>query len=517
MTDLEGMPTSKLDVASIVKTSDTLVGNQDGKSRNFKVADIRGINDTKESEDTTYSSKQINKIINTLSSLSNEDLTVVVNAIGDLTTLLNSKAEVEHTHIIKQITDMPTSMKNPESLKLKMNGIVQAEYNGEESKEINITPENIGAAKSNHTHRESIYFVSGIKDGNNNYNVDLEAVTEYYNGLTLCLNVDSNSSGESTIKINDLDIVPLLDSEGSPLEADTLKAGIPYHICYCGTNFIVLGKGGDKGTDTSDATALAEDILINKSAYGPNGKIEGAIPINSGTNKVLALNETYNIPKGYQDGSSKVTQNIANNGAINASLNCGQSKSLPAGYISGGTITANSLASQTPANATAAQILAGFNAWVNGSLIPGNITQRTGHQLAENQAYWNIGVGGNAQPQAFLKPPLGYFYGDTWIRQEVPDLLPQNILSGKNILGCVGTAQGRNYASGTFPSGTKTINIGFTPTIIIIINLNSSSSAYLDMYYYSPLGSDKITVSGTTFTYTGNVIGSSSSYNYCCM
>lgn len=422
MTDLEGMPTSKLDVASIVKTSDTLVGNQDGKSRNFKVSDIRGINDNKASEDTTYSSKQINKIISDLSSLSNEDLTVVVNAIGDLTTLLNSKADTEHTHTISQITDMPTSMKNPSKLTINLNNQSNIEYDGEEVKEIDITAENIGAAKADHTHRENIYFVSGIKDESNNYNVTLDNITEYYEGLTLCLKVDVNSVGESTLKINELEAIPMLDSEGNQLEADTLKAEIPYHICYCGTNFIVLGKGGDKGIDVSDATALEEDILINKSAYGPNGKIEGAMVNNVAVDIVLDTNnKEYTVPKGFHNGlgkikavitnliasvikygsvvggitgtftgdatataaqmlsgviayvkGNKIVGTMANRGAPTNGLNCGGVYNIADGYYSGGSITANSLASQTPANATAAQILAGYTAWVNGNLINGN-------------------------------------------------------------------------------------------------------------------------------------------------
>ena len=61
---------------------------------------------------------------------------------------------------------------------------------------------------------------------------------------------------------------------------------------------------------------------------------------------------------------------------MNANLNCGQSKDIPAGYTNGGRITANSLASQTPANATAAQILAGYTAWVNGNLINGIAEKR---------------------------------------------------------------------------------------------------------------------------------------------
>lgn len=472
--DYTGIPTPQLDVAAMAKKDDLIVGSQDGISKNFKVSDIRGINDNKASEDTTYSSKQINKIISDLSSLSNEDLTVVVNAIGDLTTLLNSKADTEHTHTISQITDMPTSMKNPESLKLKVNGTIQAEYNGEESKELNITPGNIGAAESNHTHRENIYFVSGIKDESNNYNVTLDNITDYYEGLTLCLKVDVNSVGESTLKINELDSIPLLDSEGNPLEADTLKAGIPYHVCYCGTNFIVLGKGGDKGIDTSDATATSEDLLINKSAYGPNGKIEGAMPNNSGINKVLALNETYNIPKGYQDGSSKVTQNIANNGALNGSIGVNGTFNIPAGYTSGGKVTQS---------------------------IP-VLNPNYGDQLEISEITVGAFSYGVANNYAYMKMPNkdAYLNGVQWIFHYEPYLLAQNIAQGANIFGIAGSAAILRENSGSFSCNgrtTYTVTLGYRPKAV-----------YLSCYHNSSNSSEIAVIDGKgTFSKTSGNLG----------
>ena len=63
---------------------------------------------------------------------------------------------------------------------------------------------------------------------------------------------------------------------------------------------------------------------------------------------------------------------MVNRGAVNSSLNAGQSFVIPAGYHNGaGTVAANSLASQTSATATAAQIVSGYTAWVNGTKITG--------------------------------------------------------------------------------------------------------------------------------------------------
>lgn len=205
----------------------------------------------------------------------------------------------------------------------------------------------------------------GTTSGTNTYTTSIAGITAYTDGLKVTVKIGTTSTGTSTLNINELGEKTILDNLGNAITSGGLKAGIPYNLCYNGTNFIVLGKGG--GGD-----ALPEHVLINKKVTVDSGPIVGTMPNNTGTNKALGLNETWTIPKGYHDGNGKVTQDIPNNEAINANLNCGESKNIPAGYTSGGTVAANSLASQTPANADASTIIAGRNAWVNGNLITGN-------------------------------------------------------------------------------------------------------------------------------------------------
>lgn len=66
------------------------------------------------------------------------------------------------------------------------------------------------------------------------------------------------------------------------------------------------------------------------------------------------------------------TGTMPNRGAVNQTLNAGGSYTIPQGYHNGnGKVAANSLASQTSGNASSAQILTGYNAWVNGSNVNG--------------------------------------------------------------------------------------------------------------------------------------------------
>lgn len=57
-----------------------------------------------------------------------------------------------HTHTKSQITDFPSSLKNPNSLTISLNGTSQGAYDGSAAKSFNITAASVGAADKSHTH-----------------------------------------------------------------------------------------------------------------------------------------------------------------------------------------------------------------------------------------------------------------------------------------------------------------------------------------------------------------------------
>lgn len=97
--------------------------------------------------------------------------------------------------------------------------------------------------------------------------------------------------------------------------------------------------------DIKDATAEDSNVLSGKAYYNNNGKREGTMPNRGGMSAELAAGGSVSIPEGYHNGE--------------------------------GVVRAQDLASQTPGTAAAANIEAGYTAWVNGEMVEGTAAVNT--------------------------------------------------------------------------------------------------------------------------------------------
>lgn len=108
----------------------------------------------------------------------------------------------------------------------------------------------------------------------------------------------------------------LIDLTADSVTADKLISGITAH-----------DKSGNSITgtctfdaDTSDATAVAAEILSTKTAYVNGVKITGSM-VNNGavTGNINTKSEEYTIPIGYHDGSGKISISAAEQAKLIAS------------------------------------------------------------------------------------------------------------------------------------------------------------------------------------------------------
>ena len=193
---------------------------------------------------------------------------------------------------------------------------------------------------------------------------------------------------------------------------------------------VIIAGGGGTGAGSDECTATRAELLKGYTAVtgdSDDEAVEGTLQLtgDASDSQVMAGKTYYNTnPKIKRMGS------MVNQGAISQTLNAGESYFVPSGYHNGsGKVMANSLASQTPGNATAASIINGDTAWVNGNKITGNIASIGGQTI---------------NPTAYQQTvsSFGKYMTGNLVVNAVSNLSAANIKKGVNVGGTVGTFEG---------------------------------------------------------------------------
>lgn len=209
------------------------------------------------------------------------------------------------------------------------------------------------------------------------------------------------------------------------------------------------------GTDTSDATAIAEDILQGKTAYAKNEKVEGTMKNNGQLNYTPSTSQQ-TIPAGYSTG-----------GTINAVDSSIDSNIQPSNIkkdisILGVTGTLEEGIDTSDANATPTDLASGKTAYVNGNKITGSLSVVSAGNNSPvnfaNSGYEMLGV----KYTRFTVPSKKILSQGTFVT--IPDsdlangirLTASKLMKGNTILGIQGTATSDADAQVTDISNGKT-------------------------------------------------------------
>ncbi len=232
-----------------------------------------------------------------------------------------------------------------------------------------------------------------------------------------------------------------------------------------------LGSAAYKNFDSVGGVAAFDTVSSHLSDYVRQPGY--GVTVGSANTYALTLNPA---PAAYVDGMGVVVKiNAANTGAATINVNGqgakavvdGKGNALAAGKLRlNGTYSLkyNSTSgnfilqgSDSSGNATPADLLAGKTASTDTGDIVGTMPIVANNTPPLATAYWAPGQAGNPYPKVHFKSPIGYSDGNVWLSQDVPDLLPQNLVSGKNVLGVQGSIPVRTNADtgGSYPEAVN--------------------------------------------------------------
>lgn len=303
------------------------------------------------------------------------------------------------------------------------------------------------------------------------------ALTAYTAGVGVVVKIHAANTGASTINLNGLGAKAIKDGKGNALTSGKLRLNGMYALRYDGTDFILLGEGGDYGT------AEAPQVLTGYTVGTDSGIINGSMPHN-GAVTITPSGTAQPIAAGYHNGSGVVNAVVVPTAKVlNDTTIAGQSGTMPnngpasaetvnlttegseytiaAGYHSGlrkikavisglvasvikAGVTVGGIVGTFTADATAiaAQMLAGVTAYVNGVKVTGIMPNRANDQPAIQT--WTDGAGSLAVgfPTGAYITDSGFGAGKASVMLSDPDFKSVNIRQGIDVFGVTGSLAG---------------------------------------------------------------------------
>ena len=253
------------------------------------------------------------------------------------------------------ISDFPTSLPNPAALTISLNGTSQGAYNGSSAKNINITPDSIGASEDGHTHN---YAGSSTVGGAAN-SVKSSLIVKLNRGSVEGTNMFTfNGSAAKTVNITASSIGAATSGHTHTHDKitdfdDAVEALIPSSLPTANSLVVKLNGGTKEGTNMFTFNgSTAKSINITPAAIGAaaSSHNHSAANITSGTLAIarggtgLAASPSMLVNLGSDDAANVFT----------ASPRPGVTGTLP--IANGGTGATSAAAARTALGITPANI-----------------------------------------------------------------------------------------------------------------------------------------------------------------
>lgn len=265
--------------------------------------------------------------------------------------------------------------------------------------------------------------------------------TGYYEGfgITIIPHV-TNTTNTTSLNVNGLGAVALKDQRGNAYAVGRLLAGKPYSFRKVGSDFLADSAGGN-------GTALPAHVLAPYSFTNDNGEFTGIMPhITSAADPAIGVGQWSNgdlavYPReGYRKGGA----------------GAGELK-----------VTTAQLQAADP-EFRPDRILEGNNIYGVAGSIPNN-SVRNQHMPGTAVTVWS-------GDRFFIRPPAGWYNGESWVTYPVPGLTSNNVRSGVDIGGLVGSM--REYFGGSFAISARFGLESYQTTELLRVNAGFTNISF---------------------------------------